>query len=161
MMSKPKQAGFTLIELLVVVVIIGILASVAIPNFVGAQDKAKNSGVQSNGHQVQMAIEQFAVDNAGQYPGNISAIVTQTRYINGFPKTPWNLTQSSGNANIALPTVALNQVIAAGTMAIPTSNTHYGAIEYTMSGSANERYQLMGSGKSGANAMLVFSVQNF
>ncbi len=36
-----KQHGFTLVELMIVVVIIGILASLAIPRFMGATDKAK------------------------------------------------------------------------------------------------------------------------
>lgn len=63
-----KRQGFTLIELLVVVVIIGILASVALPSFVGAQDKARNSAVTSNMKTVKLALEQYATDNNGTYP---------------------------------------------------------------------------------------------
>lgn len=63
-----KRQGFTLIELLVVVVIIGILASVALPSFVGAQDKARNSAMASNIKSVKLALEQYATDNKGSYP---------------------------------------------------------------------------------------------
>ncbi|MGH8104218.1 MAG: type IV pilin protein, partial [bacterium] len=60
--------GFTLIELLVVMVIIGILVSIALPNYIKAKDKARESQVQSNIHVIQLAVERYAVDNDGSYP---------------------------------------------------------------------------------------------
>ena len=57
--------GFTLIELMIVVLIIGILAAIAIPNFVSMQDRAKEGSVKSNMHTLQLAIEDFAVTNIG------------------------------------------------------------------------------------------------
>lgn len=63
-----NQKGFTLIELMIVVVIIGILAAIAIPNFISMQDRAKEASVKSNMHTIQLAFEDFAVQSDGVYP---------------------------------------------------------------------------------------------
>ena len=62
------RRGFTLIELMIVVVIIGILASVAIPNFINMRRRADEAAVRANVHTVQLAAELFATRNGGYYP---------------------------------------------------------------------------------------------
>jgi len=62
-----NSQGFTLVELIVVVVVIGILAAMAIPNFVNIKDRAKESEVQSNAHTLQLAVESYSIQNEGIY----------------------------------------------------------------------------------------------
>jgi type IV pilus assembly protein PilA len=65
-LNKDEQ-GFTLIELMVVVLIIAILIAIAIPTFLGAQDRARDRGAQSDLRNAVTAAKTIATDDAGLF----------------------------------------------------------------------------------------------
>lgn len=68
-MTKKHQKGFTLIELMVVIVILGLLAGLVLPKFLGQEDKAKAEVAKTQIRALESALDAFKLDN-GFYPGS-------------------------------------------------------------------------------------------
>jgi len=83
------QTAFTLIELLIVVAIIGILAAIAVPNFLNAQIRAKIAGTQSDLRIMVNAMQQYHLDNNSYHRHRDTTnqqfpLTTPVPYLNSF-----------------------------------------------------------------------------
>ena len=61
--NVSKKAGFTLVEIMIVVAIIGLLAAIAIPNFVRARTTSQQNACINNLRQIDGAKQQWALEN--------------------------------------------------------------------------------------------------
>ena len=64
-----KQSGFTLVELLIVAIILAILAAIVVPQFASSTDDAIDSALRSNLSGIRGAIDLYAQQHGGTYPG--------------------------------------------------------------------------------------------
>ena len=72
--ARNRRAGFTLIELLVVIAIIGVLAAIAIPQFLSRQGKAYDARVMTDARNAAAAEEAYFDDNTAYYTGPCDAL---------------------------------------------------------------------------------------
>jgi prepilin-type N-terminal cleavage/methylation domain-containing protein len=91
--AASRRAGFTLVEILIVVVILGILASMVVPQFARATEQAKSDTTYSELQKIRRHIEIFKARNAGAMPavvdnsiGDWGEIVgNRSQYLQGAP----------------------------------------------------------------------------
>ena len=102
-MQKRRQSGFTLLEVMVVIVILGILASLVVPNLMGNKEKADQQKAVSDIVALENALDMYKLDN-NRYPTTeqgLDALVNKPTaapeprsyreggYIKRLPQDPW------------------------------------------------------------------------
>ena len=87
---NPRTGGFTLVEIMIVVAIIGLLAAIAIPNFVKARSYSQKNGCVENLRQISSAKTTWALEtrrNLGDTP-NDTDLFGPINYIRRKPDCP-------------------------------------------------------------------------
>lgn len=84
--NRRQDAGFTLLELIVVMTIIGILATLAIPSFVGAMKSAREAVLKEDLHVMRAAIDSYTMDKQ-KAPQSLDDLI-QDGYLRSIPEDP-------------------------------------------------------------------------
>lgn len=100
---QTRQTGFTILEVMVVIVIIGLIATMVVPNIIGSQDRANVQKAVADITSLETNLKMYKMDNYN-YPTTeqgLEALVTQTDveplprrfpeegYITRLPSDPW------------------------------------------------------------------------
>ncbi len=97
--NTSRKAGFTLVEIMIVVAIIGLLAAIAIPNFVKARETSRTNACINNLRQIEGAKQQWALETkaAPSATPADSVLYGATLYITKKPLCPASGTYTTGN----------------------------------------------------------------
>jgi Tfp pilus assembly protein PilE len=121
---------------MIVVVVIGILAAIAIPNYITMADRAKEGSTKANMHTFQLCAEDYGVQNHGAYAGAAATVALLLPSGSAKFKNPF--TNSSANAFEDRASCAAN----------PTGVS--GLVSYA--DSSNSTYNIKGVGKATSGA---------
>ena len=90
---RRQDAGFTLMELMIVMVIIGILATLAVPSFIGAVKSAREAVLREDLHVMRAAIDSYTMDKQ-KAPQALDDLI-QSGYLREVPADPMTHTKDS------------------------------------------------------------------
>jgi prepilin-type N-terminal cleavage/methylation domain-containing protein len=79
--KTSRKAGFTLVEIMIVVAIIGLLAAIAIPNFIKARATSQQNACINNLKQISGAIDEWALETGQSSGASVASVATVSAYI--------------------------------------------------------------------------------
>src|ERR1700748_747164 len=91
-----RKAGFTLVEIMIVVAIIGLLAAIAIPNFIKARETARKNTFINNLPVIHRGVQQWALENGKNSTDKASNLSSLTTYLGRGGTGAINFTGSGG-----------------------------------------------------------------